>query len=372
VAGLAAARAWRVLGWAHSKETVAGINAHHVNPRYLTSYTLPANVTATTSLDEAARAVVEQLGDVAVILATPSSYVRTLTTEFCEALERALSQVDLAGGTLSQAANAKVFPGNVSGSEGSVPAVPTLVLSKGIEPGSGLLMTQVVEDASAAAACPVPLAVAALSGPNHAEEVCKGLPAAAVVATASDAAATAFTSLLLSPEFRVYTTGDLVGVEVPAALKNVIAIACGVAAGLGYGDNTLAVLMTRGLAEMCRLAVALGASPLTCMGLAGMGDLVATCTSEHSRNRTFGEALAAGESLSSYEARTHMVVEGARAAVSALEVAARVGVELPVTQAVAALLRGEALAPTIQALIERPPSQEFYGISQGTSGPVVH
>ena len=147
------------------------------------------------------------------------------------------------------------------------------------------------------------------------------------------------------------------------AVKNVIAIACGCAVGLDAGDNTLAVLMTRGLAEISRIVAALGGNPLTCMGLAGMGDLVATCTSEHSRNRTFGEGFVAGESLEAYEARTHMVVEGARAAKSVWKLCCEKGIEAPITGAVHAILyEGTPVDAAIATLLGRSPRVEFYGL----------
>ncbi|MDO4539039.1 MAG: NAD(P)-dependent glycerol-3-phosphate dehydrogenase, partial [Coriobacteriales bacterium] len=178
-----------------------------------------------------------------------------------------------------------------------------------------------------------------------------------------------FQSLLVCPEFRVYVTGDVRGVELCAAEKNVIAVACGVAAKLGAGDNTLAALMTRGLAEVSRIAVALGADPLTCMGLAGMGDLIATCTSRHSRNRSFGEAFAAGESLEEYEKRTGMVVEGAQAAASIHELACNKGVEDPITRAVYELLyEGVSVHETVDKLLGRRPIEEFYGVIPGAHG----
>ena len=147
-------------------------------------------------------------------------------------------------------------------------------------------------------------------------------------------------------------------------VKNIVAIACGLAAGLGAGDNTLAVLMTRGIAEIGRISAALGGDPLTPMGLAGMGDLVATCTSEHSRNRTFGEALARGESLSDYESRTRMVVEGARAAMSVNELALVRGIEAPITAAVhGVLVDGVDLDSAKASLLGRLPREEFYGMT---------
>ena len=208
-----------------------------------------------------------------------------------------------------------------------------------------------------------PARVAALSGPNHAEEICQGLISAAVVACQSEGLAAYFQGAFVSQEFRVYRSQDIKGVEVCAAVKNVVAIACGICAGLGLGDNTLAVLMTRGLAEISRIVCAVGGDPMTCMGLAGMGDLVATCTSRHSRNRTFGEAFSHGESLEAYEERTGMVVEGARAALSTWELARELKIEAPLTNAVHSILYdGTELGEAAQLLLDRDPHVEFYGL----------
>jgi len=186
---------------------------------------------------------------------------------------------------------------------------------------------------------------------------------AALVASTSQQVAETFQRLFVSPSFRVYASTDLKGVEVCAAVKNVVAIACGICAGLGLGDNTLAVLMTRGLAEISRIVCAVGGDPMTCMGLAGMGDLVATCTSRHSRNRTFGEAFSYGESLEAYEERTGMVVEGARAALSTWELARELKIEAPLTNAVHSILYdGTELGEAAQLLLDRDPHVEFYGL----------
>ena len=234
-----------------------------------------------------------------------------------------------------------------------------LVLTKGIEPSSHLLMTEVVSDVLSN-----PGRVAALSGPNHAEEVCQGRVSAAVVGSAHAGVSSLFQGLFLSRRFRVYRTDDMRGIEVCAAVKNVIAIASGVCAGTSLGDNALAVLMTRGLAEMSRVVHAMGGNPMTCMGLAGMGDLIVTCTSVHSRNRTFGMALAHGASLEGYESATGMVVEGARAVVSVCELARERGIETPITAAVHAILYEESnVDEAAHTLLSRIPDEEFYGLT---------
>ncbi|MEE6147297.1 NAD(P)H-dependent glycerol-3-phosphate dehydrogenase [Olsenella sp. YH-ols2223] len=317
--GLVAPKAEKVVLWGRSPEACEAINRTRHNPRHLTGYELARNVSATADLAEAAS------GADALVLALPSAYLRAT----------ARSLAPYAGAT-----------------------TPVLVLTKGVEPGTGDLMSDVVAEELGR-----PGRVAALSGPNHAEEICQGSYAAAVVASAEAGCATFFQRLMGSHDFRVYASADLTGVEVSGAVKNVVAIACGVAAGLGAGDNTLAALMTRGIAEMSRVVAALGGDPMTCMGLAGMGDLVATCTSRHSRNRTFGEAFAAGESLESYQSRTHMVVEGAAAARSVYELAQKHAIEAPITCVVHAILyEGLPLAEAIESLLQRRVREEFYGL----------
>lgn len=319
VAGLAAVRADHVTMWAHGEVTAQGINADHINPRYLSGYRLPDNVSATVEVSEALS------GADAVIFAVPSAHLRHVARS-CE--------LYIGQGT------------------------PILCLTKGVEPGSGLLMSEVI-----ASELGCERRIAALSGPNHAEEICEGGLSAAVIASLDEAVGTLFKDLLISPEFRIYLTRDMVGVETCGAMKNVIAIVCGIAAGNGGGDNALALIMTRGLAEISRLVHARGGQAMTCMGLAGMGDLVATCTSEHSRNRTFGEAFARGETLEQYQARTHMVVEGAAAARSVSELARSLGVDVPLTFALEqTLYNGVTLEEALGTLVGRIPNEEFYGL----------
>lgn len=209
-----------------------------------------------------------------------------------------------------------------------------------------------------------PARIAVLSGPNHAEEICKGKISAAVIASTHASVAQFFQRLIMNENFRIYLSDDVVGVELCAAIKNVVAIACGICTGLGYGDNALAVLMTRGLAEISRIVIAKGGKSLTCMGLAGMGDLIATCTSVHSRNRSFGCAFSQGESLQEYEQRTSMVVEGARAALSTQELCKKLSIESPLTNSVYSVLYEHAkLEDVIALLLERIPHEEFYGMS---------
>ncbi len=319
--GLLAPHVDEVMLYARRESVAQGICETHRNPQHLPNLQLPHNVRATSSLEEAFAGATE------AVWAVPSAFLRSTCVQ-------ARPYVD--------------------------PNLPMLVLTKGIEPGTGLLMVDLVGEVLGNTA-----RIAALSGPNHAEEIAEGKVSAAVIAASDEAIAERFQRLFVSTAFRAYATSDLVGVEVCGAAKNVIAIAAGMTMGLDAGDNTLAVLMTRGLAEIGRIAAACGGDPLTCMGLAGMGDLVVTCTSRHSRNRAFGIAFASGESLASYEQRTGMVVEGAQAALSVWELAHKLGVEAPITEAVHAVLyESQGLEEAIDGLLGRRPHEEFYGMEQ--------
>jgi glycerol-3-phosphate dehydrogenase (NAD(P)+) len=230
-----------------------------------------------------------------------------------------------------------------------------LSLTKGLEPGSGERLSEV-----AAERCAVGHdRVAVLSGPNHAEEVARGMPAAAVVASHSLSLAERLQDVVGTPRFRVYAGSDLVGVELCAAAKNVIAVAAGVSDGLGFGDNAKAALITRGLAEMSRLGAAYDADPRTFAGLAGLGDLVATCCSRHSRNRRAGELLATGTAPADVEARIGMVAEGLATAPVLHRNAGERVLDLPITERVCALLDGESAAEAVQVLLAREPSSEY-------------
>ena len=205
--------------------------------------------------------------------------------------------------------------------------------------------------------------LAVLSGPNHAEEVVKGIPSATVIASQNEATATFFQDLFACESFRTYVSDDVCGVELCAAFKNVIAIAVGISYGIGFGDNTAALLMTRGVAEMSRLVQAIGGQAITCMGLAGMGDMIATCTSEHSRNRAFGKYVAEGRTLAQYQEDTHMVVEGALACRTIQTLSRAYRVELPITDVVRAVVwEGADAQRAARVLAGRPLKTEFYGL----------
>ncbi len=304
--------------WARRASVADGINSEHRNPDYLSDVSLSSAVCATTSLQHALD------GAQAVVVVVPSKVARDTAMRLADA--------------------------------GLSSDVPILLCSKGIELETGMGSVQLFAEVLGSEK-----RLACLSGPNHAEEVALGVPAATVIASESPETAALFQTLIGSNGFRAYTSDDVVGTELCGAAKNVIAIAVGISYGLGLGDNTAAMLMTRGQAEMSRLVEACGGSPLTCMGLAGTGDLIATCMSQHSRNRTFGEAVAKGESLESYEARRHMVVEGAQACRSLLALAHRQNVELPIAQAVNEVV-WEGVNPLLAAeeLTKRSFKPEFY------------
>lgn len=303
--------------WARRSELAEQIQNTGYNEPYLPGVALPENVSATSNVGVA-------LADAeALVMATPSKAVRTT----CEHLK----------------------PFYKTG-------LPLVLLTKGVENETGLLLLEVVAELLGS-----PENLAVLSGPNHAEEVARGMLSATVVASQSMEIAELYQDLFTSESFRVYTSLDTTGVQLCGAAKNIIAIAAGCIAGKGYGDNTAAMLMTRGLAEISRLVEAVGGESQTCMGLAGMGDLVVTCTSRHSRNRSFGEALAAGETIASYEEKTHMVVEGALACKSVTHLAALHNVELPICEMVRRVVWDDgAQDEMIQMLMARPAKPEFY------------
>jgi glycerol-3-phosphate dehydrogenase (NAD(P)+) len=201
---------------------------------------------------------------------------------------------------------------------------------KGIELGTRKRMTEVIVDVTQID----PSRVAVVTGPNLAAELVCQHPAAAVVACIDEDRATAVQQAIVTPYFRPYTNDDVIGCELGGAVKNVIALACGMAIGMGFGDNTKATLITRGLAETARLGVRLGADPLTFAGLAGLGDLVGTCMSPLSRNRSFGERLGRGETLEQAQAATRQVAEGVKSCLSIRDLARDCGVEMPITEQV--------------------------------------
>ncbi|MDX6510526.1 MAG: glycerol-3-phosphate dehydrogenase [Gaiellaceae bacterium] len=225
---------------------------------------------------------------------------------------------------------------------------PVLSLTKGLDPATGARLSTRVQGRP----------VAVLSGPNIAEEIAEGLPTAAVVASEDAALAEELQHAINSVAFRVYVNSDLVGVELCAAAKNVIALAAGGVDGLGLGDNAKAALMTRGLSEMARLGEAFGARPETFSGLAGMGDLIVTCTSRHGRNRHAGELIAQGATQEAAAAEIGQVVEGLTTAPVLRDLARGHGIELPITEGVCTVLEGRSLGDLVAGLMGRKPTEE--------------
>jgi glycerol-3-phosphate dehydrogenase (NAD(P)+) len=305
--------------WEHQPERAVEMQRARENATYLPGFPFPQGLRVTSDLAEA-------VSDCELaLLVTPSQRVREHA--------RALGPL-LARGTA------------------------VICCSKGLELGTKLRMSQVIREEM-----PAETPIGALSGPNLAAEVARGLPAAAVVASADRAAAERARAALNSPRFRVYSSDDVVGVELGGALKNVIAIGIGVSDGLGFGDNAKASFMTRGLAEIARLALAAGANPLTLAGLAGLGDLIATCGSPLSRNRTLGLELAKGRRLDDVLAERRTVAEGAPTARAALELARDLGVEMPITEQIFQVLyEGKDVREAVQSLMLRDPKHELEGL----------
>lgn len=272
---------------------------------------------------------------------------------------RYISDVDLSGVAAAPLAEAGVAGAELvclavpssafRGVAESLPgSAPVLSLTKGLDPKTGARLSTVV------GARPV----AVLSGPNHAEEIAQGLPAAAVIASEDGGLAVELQHAIISTRFRVYLNSDLVGIELCAAAKNVMALAAGGVDGFGFGDNAKAALITRGLAEMARLGEACGARGETFSGLAGMGDLIVTCFSPYSRNRRAGELIARGHSAEEAKAKIGMVVEGLTTAPVLRDLSRRLGVELPITEAICEVLSGTSALELVSGLMSRTPTDE--------------
>ncbi|MFS0576730.1 NAD(P)H-dependent glycerol-3-phosphate dehydrogenase [Sporosarcina sp. 179-K 3D1 HS] len=303
--------------WARRSEQAEEINQRHSNESYLPGMQLPHSLKATADLAEAANH-----GDV-VILAVPTKSMR----EVCAELNSILDSSKL-----------------------------VVHVSKGIEPDSLKRISEIIEEEIHASKRD---SVVVLSGPSHAEEVVLRHPTTVTAASSNMEAAEQVQDLFMNPYFRVYTNNDLVGVEIGAALKNVIALAAGVSDGLGYGDNAKAALITRGLAEITRLGVKMGASPLTFSGLTGLGDLIVTCTSVHSRNWKAGNMLGQGKSLEEVIAGMGMIIEGVRTAKAVHQLAIRYDVPMPLSEALYTVLF-EDVPPkeAVDQLMKRMKKQE--------------
>ncbi|CAA7616808.1 Glycerol-3-phosphate dehydrogenase (NAD(P)+) [Magnetospirillum sp. LM-5] len=298
-----------VVLWAHEPEVVAGINATRANAAYLPDIALECGIRATIDLAEIAAQGV-------VLLVTPAQHLR--------ATARALAPLWR-------------------------PGTPAVICAKGIEQGTLAMMTEVVEAELPTAA------IAVLSGPTFAIEVARGLPTAVTLACADQALGKRLVEAVGTPTFRPYLADDLVGAEIGGAVKNVLAIACGIVEGRGMGDNARAALITRGLAELTRLAVAKGGRAETLMGLSGLGDLILTASSSQSRNYSLGFALGEGRSLADILASRRAVTEGVWSAGAVVELAGRLGIEMPICAGVDAVInRGQDLDQAIAALLNRP------------------
>ena len=310
LASVAARAGADVVLWARDPNVVRAINERHENPVFLPGIALDPAITATT---DAAVAIAE--ADAALIV-VPAQFLRGALEMLAP-----LMSADL----------------------------PLLLCAKGIETGSLQTMSEIAREI-------VPEApTAILSGPSFAAEVAKGLPTAVTIAARDPALARAFVAALGTARFRPYSSSDPIGVEIGGALKNVLAVACGIIEGRGLGDNARAALITRGLAEMVRLGLAKGAEAETFRGLSGLGDLVLTCTAGQSRNYALGLALGRGMSLAQALAGQRSVVEGIATAAAVTRLAARLGIELPITAAVDGVLhRGMAIDMMIEALLARP------------------
>lgn len=288
-----AKKGYEVVMWTLSEEQANKINSTKENIDYLPGVLFPNNITITTYLEEAV------LNSIVVVLAVPSQAIRSVCNQIKPFIKDEQIIVDVA---------------------------------KGLEKGTGLRLSEVVEEE-------LPNnPYVTLSGPSHAEEVARDIPTTVVVASSDLEVAQRVQDIFMSPKFRVYTNPDIVGVELGGALKNIIAFGAGICDGLGLGDNSKAALMTRGIREISRLGVAMGADVSTFSGLSGIGDLIVTCTSMHSRNRRAGILIGQGKSLEETLAEVKMVVEGITATEVAYDVSKKLNVDMPITNAIYSIL----------------------------------
>ena len=318
VAALASHNAPTVL-WSRRATLAEQIDSEHENGDYLAGFRLPSQLRATADLERAVRDA-----DL-LVMGVPSAGFRSAV----EAVKPYLR-----------------------------PWVPVVSLAKGLELGTRLRMSQIIEDVLPGHP------VGVLTGPNLAKEILAGHAAASVIAMDDDNVARAVQGIFQAQLFRVYTNEDIVGCEMGGVLKNVIAIASGMADGLGAGDNTRAAVITRGLSEITRMGVALGGQPLTLSGLAGMGDLVATCISTQSRNRHVGERLGKGETIDEIIAAMNMVAEGVKTSKVVMELADELGLDMPIASEVFHVChKGRTAAEAYADLLRRDTGREMDGIS---------
>jgi len=300
--------------WGYDKAHVDEMNRTRLNLPFLPGVTLPENLTATNSMADTADADL-------IVIVPPSKAMRSVAQQLALTPPR--------------------------------PEVPLLSCTKGIELHSGKLMTQILQES-------LPNnPIAALSGPSHAEEVARKAPTAVAVGCADHEIAKQLQQIFSTPNFRAYTSEDVTGMELGGALKNIFAIGAGVCDGLGLGDNTKAAYVTRALAELIRLGVALGGKRETFQGLSGIGDLMVTCFSRHSRNRGVGERLGKGETLEQISGSMAMVAEGVPTTLSAFECARKLGIETPIVDQIHAILyEGKAPGKATMELLNRDPRPE--------------
>ena len=300
--------------WAREADVVDSINTQHENSLYLPGAALSETLTATDT-------IADILQNDILLLVTPAQYMRQMLQQISGDMRQGQSLV---------------------------------ICSKGIELESGKLLSDVAKEVAPSAT------IAVLTGPTFAREIAEGKPAAATIAAANMADADQLQSALSTPLFRPYATDDLIGAQLGGAVKNVIAIACGVAHGRGMGESARAAIVTRGTAEIARLGAALGARTETLLGMCGMGDLVLTCSSMQSRNFSFGAALGEGKTMEEILGTRNAVTEGVHTAQSTLALAQSLGVDMPITEAVKhALVDQKPIDEIVQALMVRPLGQEF-------------
>jgi glycerol-3-phosphate dehydrogenase (NAD(P)+) len=320
LAGVTADKGVDTVLWARREDLAQAIASRHENPDYLSGVELPPSLQATHDLEKALSSAT------IIVMAVPSHAFRGIFRDVALLL---------------------------------APRVPVVSLTKGIEQDSLKRMSEVMaEEADLDSA-----RVAALSGPNLAREVAARQPSATVVACSDDDQARRLQAAFMGHYFRVYTNPDVVGVELGGSMKNVIAIAAGIAEGMGFGDNAKASLITRGLAEIARLGAAMGGNPLTFAGLAGMGDLVATCYSPLSRNRTVGEQLGKGRKLEEIIGEMNMVAEGVKSSKPLCAMAEEHGVDVPIAEHVVRVLyEGVSPEDMVLSLMLREAKPELHGL----------
>lgn len=317
VGSLLAKKDYDVRLWAMEKEVASGINENHKNPLYLSEIDLPDRLTADTDITKVIRNA-----DI-VVLVVVSHALRGVIKEAKESIDDDMILVSLI---------------------------------KGIETDTHMRMSEVVKDELGKDA---ESRLAVLSGPNHAEEVSREIPSATVIGSDNESVGKVLQDIFMTSYFRVYTNPDIIGVELAGATKNIVAIAAGMSDGLGFGDNSKASLMTRGLAEITRLGVSIGANPLTFSGLAGVGDLVVTCFSDLSRNRYVGEQVAKGRSLDEVTTRMNMVAEGVMTTKAVEQMRKKLGKTMPITEFVYKVLyMGKSAEECVNELMARTATEE--------------